>query len=62
LKPNIKFYKQTKSLEYLGQIESNWEKITNLFVKKDWTLIILNKNWIYNITFNENDGKILVNN
>jgi hypothetical protein len=23
LKPNIKFYKQTKSLEYLGQIESN---------------------------------------
>jgi len=62
LKPNTKFYKKTKSLKYLGQIESNWEKITNFFVEKDWTLIILNKNWIYNITFNENDGKILVNN
>lgn len=61
-KPNTKFYKQTKSLKYLWQIESNSEKINDFFVEQDWTIIILNKNWIYNISFNENDGKILVNN
>ena len=62
LKPNTKFYKQTKSLKYLWQIESSSEKINNFFVDKDGTMIILNKNWIYNISFNENDWKILVNN
>jgi hypothetical protein len=62
LKPDTKFYKETKSLNYLWQIESNWKQIVNFFVEKDWTIVLLNKNWIYNISFNENDGKILVNN
>lgn len=61
-KPNTKFFTKTKSLSYLGQIESNWEKIKNFYVEKDWTLIVLNKNWIYSVSFNENDWKILVNN
>ena len=61
-KPNSKFYKQTKSLNYLWQIESNSEKINDFFIEKDGTIIISNKNWVYNISFNENDGKIIVNN
>ncbi len=61
-KPNTRFYKKTKSIKYLWQIESSSSEIKDLFVEKDWRINILNKDWIYSISFNENDGKIIVNN
>ena len=61
-KPNTQFYKSTKSLNYLGQIEAQDNKIIDFYVEKDWKIIVLNNSWIYNISFNENDWKILVNN
>ena len=62
LKPNTQFYKNTKSLTYLWQIEASSSKIIDFFIEQDGKISILNNNWIYNISFNENDGKILVNN
>jgi len=61
-KPNTKFYKSTKSLNYLGQIEAQENKIIDFYVEKDWKIVILNNSWIYDISFNENDWKILINN
>ena len=61
-KPNTQFYKQTKSLTYLWQIESMNNKIIDFSIEKDSIIKVLLQNWLYKISFNENDGKILVNN
>ena len=62
LKPNTQFYTHTKALSYLWQIEASSSKIIDFYIEQDWKISLLNSNWIYNISFNENDGKILVNN
>jgi len=61
-KPNTRFYKSTKSLKYLGQIEWQNNKIIDFYIPQDWKIIVLNNSWVYNISWNENDWKILVNN
>lgn len=57
-----KFFTKTKSLKYLWQIEASSSKIIDIFIEKDWKIDILNENWIYSMSFNENDWKIFVNN
>jgi len=61
-KPNTRYVNSTKSLLYLWQIEASSSKIIDFYIEKDSQIIILNKNGLYNITFIENDWKILVNN
>lgn len=61
-KPNTRFFRLTQSLRYLWQIEAKNNKIIDFYVEKDWNLIILNKTWIYEISFNESDWRIIVNN
>ena len=61
-KPNTRFYKQTTSMKYLWQIESRDSKIIWFFVEKDWVITVVNQNGIYDISFSENEEKILLNN
>ena len=61
-KPNTRLYKSVKSLKYLWQIEAETNKIIDFYVEQDSKILILSKKWIYNISWNENDWKILVNN
>jgi hypothetical protein len=59
-KPNSRRHQDTKSLEYLGQIEWQKNKIIDFYIKHDWELMVLNKSWIYKVIFEENDWKIMV--
>lgn len=59
-KPNSRRTQDTKSLQYLGQIEWQKNKIIDFYIKYDWELVILNKSWIYKAIFEENDWKIMI--
>ncbi len=58
--PNSRRFQDTKSLKYLGQIEWQKNKIIDFYIKYDWELNVLTKTGIYKITFEENEGKILI--
>ncbi len=58
--PNSKNYKNTKSLTYLWQVEWSKNKIKDFFVNHDWELLVLNKEWIYKVTFEISDDRLLV--
>ena len=59
-KPNSSNYNNTKSLNYLWQIEWQKEKIIDFYVNYDWEIIILNKNWLYKLNFEVSDDKIRI--
>jgi len=59
-KPNTKNYKNTKSLTYIGQIEWNKDEIKDFFVNHDWEVVILNDKWLYKVTFEISDDRLLI--
>jgi hypothetical protein len=59
-KPNTKNYKNTKSLTYIGQIEWSKDEIKDFFVNHDWEVVILNNKWLYKITFEISDDRLLI--
>jgi len=59
-KPNNNNYRNTKSLTYLWQIEWTSNKIKDFHITHDKEIIILSKTWIYKITFEVDDGKIII--
>jgi hypothetical protein len=59
-KPNSKNYKNINSLTYLWQIEWSKDKIKDFFVNHDWEIVILNKKWLYKVTFEISDDRLLV--
>jgi len=61
-KPNTRFYKKTKFLTYMWQIEATNNNIIDFYVNKDWVINILTNSWLYLINFSENDWKILISN
>jgi hypothetical protein len=58
--PNTKNYKNTKSLTYLWQIEAENYIIKDFFINHDWEILILNEKWIYKITFEISDDRLLI--
>lgn len=60
LEPSTKRFQDTKSLTYIWQIEWSQEKIIDFHINNDWQIDLLNKNWIYSLNFEINDGKIIV--
>lgn len=59
-KPNTTNYKNTKSLTYIWQIESGSSEIKDFYINHDWEIIILNKKWLYKVTFEISDERILI--
>jgi len=59
-KPNTKNYKNTKNLTYIGQIEWNKDEIKDFFVNHDWEVVILNNKWLYKVTFEISDDRLLI--
>ena len=58
--PNTTNYKNTKSLNYLGQIEWDKKQIKDFYVNQDWEIIILNNEWLYKVNFEISDDRILI--
>ena len=59
-KPNTKNYKNTKSLTYLWQIEWQSDEIKDFFVNHDWEVLVLNKKWLYKVSFEITDNRLLI--
>jgi len=60
LEPNTRNVKDVKSLTYLWQIEWLKYKIKDFSVDHDWEINVLNENGIYKLSFEINDGKVIV--
>lgn len=60
LEPNTRDPYSTQSVSYLGQIEWWKYKIKEFFVDHDWEINVLNENGIYKLSFEVNDGKLIV--
>jgi len=58
--PDSKSYKDVKSVKYIWQLEPSDGKMDSIFVPKDWTILIWNKNWVYIINFEVSDNKVIV--
>ncbi len=54
-KPNTKSFKDTKYLDYLGQLEPQNEKIKSFYVPRDWEIFVLTESWIYKVNFEVNE-------
>ncbi len=59
-KPNSKNYQDVKSLTYIGQIEGKNYKIKDFYIHRDGELYALNEKWIYKITFEVSDDKLIL--
>lgn len=59
-KPNTVDYLNTKSLNYIWQIEWDKEEIKDFFVNHDWEIIILNEKWLYKVSFEISDDRLLI--
>jgi hypothetical protein len=59
-KPNTTNYQNTKSLTYLWQIEWDKDEIKDFFINHDWEIMILNSKWLYKITFEISDERLLI--
>lgn len=59
-KPNSKSYLDTKNLTYIGQIEGKTAKIKDFYIAHDGELLVLNEKWIYKLTFEVSDTKLLL--
>lgn len=57
--PNTKQYQNTKSLEYIGQIEWKQEEIIDFIINKN-EIILMNKTGVYKIAIEINDGQLSV--
>ncbi|MDP2090816.1 MAG: hypothetical protein Q8K30_04430 [Candidatus Gracilibacteria bacterium] len=59
-KPNTTDYKSTKSLTYIGQIESEKEEIKDFYINRDGEIVILNSKGLYLVNFEISDDKLLI--
>ncbi len=59
-KPNTKNYKNTKSLTYIWQIEWSKYKIKDFYINYDWEIVVLNDKWLYKISFEISDDRLLI--
>ena len=60
---NAKDYLSTRNLTYVWQIEWWNEKILDFTISRDkkdldWEILVLNKKWVYKLTFEERDSKV----
>jgi len=60
LKPNSKDYRNTKSLTYIWQIEWSTSVIKDFFVNYDWEMYVLNQEWVYKVSFEISDDKVIL--
>lgn len=58
--PNTTNYVNTKSLKYIWQIEWWNDEINGFHVKSDGNLYVSNKNWVYKMTFQVSDDKLII--
>lgn len=59
-KPNTTNYKNTQSLTYIWQIEWATKTIKDFHVNYDWEITVLNETWIYKLTFEISDDKVII--
>ncbi len=59
-KPNTTDVKNTKSLTYIWQIESEKDEIKDFYINHDWEIEILNSKWLYRVNFEISDDKLLI--
>lgn len=59
-KPNTTNYKNTQSLTYIWQIEWATKTIKDFYVNYDWEITVLNESWIYKLTFEISDDKVII--
>lgn len=58
--PDTTNYKNTKSLTYIWQIEWDEKEIKDFEINHDWEIVILNEKWLYKVTFEISDDKLIV--
>ena len=58
--PNTTNHLSTKSLTYIWQIEWDSKQIKDFFVNHDGEIMILNEKWLFKITFEVSDGRLLI--
>lgn len=59
-KPNTTNYKNTQSLTYIWQIEWATKTIKDFYVNYDWEIIVLNNSWLYKLSFEISDDKVII--
>lgn len=59
-KPNTTNYKSTQNLTFVWQIEWATKTIKDFYVNYDWEILVLNESWLYKLTFEINDNKVLI--
>jgi hypothetical protein len=58
--PNSRNYRDVTSLTYIWQIEWSEEKINDFYVNHDWELWVINNTWIYDLSFEISDNKLIL--
>lgn len=58
--PNSRNYRDATSLTYIWQIEWWTQKIKDFYVNHDWELWIINNSWIYDLSFEISDNKLIL--
>lgn len=59
-KPNTNRYQDTKSLDFIGQIEGRDFVIKDFYINNDGNLMILWDDWVYKMNFEISDGRLIV--
>jgi hypothetical protein len=59
-KPNTTNILNTNSLTYIWQIEWDENEIKDFFVNHDWEIMILNEKWLYKVSFEISDDRLLI--
>lgn len=58
--PNSLNYRDVNSLTYIWQIEWSDEKIKDFYINHDWELWVINNTWIYDLSFEISDNKLIL--
>lgn len=58
--PNSRNYRDITSLTYIWQIEGWEQKIKDFYVNHDWELWVINNSWIYDLSFEISDNKLIL--
>jgi len=58
--PNSRNYRDVTSLTYIWQIDWLEEKIKDFYVNHDWELWVINNKWIYDLSFEISDNKLIL--
>ncbi len=58
--PNSRNYRDVTSLTYVWQIDWFEQKIKDFYVNHDWELWVINNKWIYDLSFEISDNKLIL--